>query len=75
MIRIITEIIKKLKKLEKTVVISSHIFSTLAETCDEIYLMKNGEIIKKVKKQNFNSLETEMKVFSVGNRIEKLGLT
>ena len=71
---IITEIIKKLKDLEKTIIISSHIFSTLAATCDEIYLMKNGEIIRKVKQQDFNNLETEMKNFTIGNRIEKLDL-
>lgn len=71
---IITEIIKRFKKLEKTVIISSHIFSTLAETCDEIYLMKNGEIIKKVEKRDFVNLEIEMKEFTVGNRIDKLGL-
>ncbi|MEO9570605.1 MAG: ATP-binding cassette domain-containing protein [Polaribacter sp.] len=71
---IITEIIKKFKKLEKTVIISSHIFSTLAETCDEIYLMKNGEIVKKVKQADFNKLENEMKEFTVGNRIDKLEL-
>jgi ABC-2 type transport system ATP-binding protein len=71
---IITEIIKRFKKLEKTVIISSHIFSTLAETCDEIYLMKNGEIIKKVEQADFNKLENEMKEFTVGNRIDKLEL-
>ena len=71
---IITEIIKKFKELEKTVIISSHIFSTLADTCDEIYLMKNGEIIKKVEQIDFNKLETEMKEFTIGNRIDKLEL-
>ena len=71
---IITEIIKKLKELEKTVIISSHIFSTLADTCDEIYLMKNGEIVKKVKQIDFHTLETEMKEFTVGNRIDSLEL-
>ena len=71
---IITEIIKKIKKLEKTVIISSHIFSTLADTCDEIYLMKNGEIIKKVDQADFNTLEKEMKEFTIGNRIDKLEL-
>lgn len=70
----ITELIKKMKTLEKTVIISSHIFSTLAETCDEIFLMKNGEIIKKVKQEDFSKLETEMKEFTIGNRIEKLEL-
>jgi len=71
---IITEIIKKFKKLEKTVIISSHIFSTLADTCDEIYLMKNGEIIRKVEQADFNKLENEMKEFTIGNRIDKLEL-
>tara|TARA_B110001452_G_scaffold74295_1_gene60215 strand:- start:20 stop:700 length:681 start_codon:yes stop_codon:yes gene_type:complete len=71
---IITEIIKKFKNLEKTVIISSHIFSTLADTCDEIYLMKNGEIIKKVEQINFKNLETEMKEFTIGNRIDRLEL-
>ena len=71
---IITEIIKRFKKLEKTVIISSHIFSTLADTCDEIYLMKKGEIIKKVDQADFNTLEKEMKEFTIGNRIDKLEL-
>ena len=71
---IITEIINKFKELEKTVIISSHIFSTLAETCDEIYLMKNGEIVKKVAQVDFNNLEKEMKKLTIGNRIDKLEL-
>ena len=70
----ITEIIKKFKELEKTVIISSHIFSILANTCDEIYLMKKGEIIKKVEQIDFNKLENEMKEFTIGNRINKLDL-
>ncbi len=71
---VITEIIKRLKKLEKTVIISSHIFSTLAETCDEIYLMKNGEIIRKVTQIDFDNLENEMKEFTIRNQIDKLDL-
>lgn len=68
---IITEIIKRFKKLEKTVIISSHIFSTLANTCDEIFLMKNGKILKKVDQDDFNILEKEMKEFTIGNRIRQ----
>ena len=36
---LLTEIIHTLKKLGKTVIISSHIFSTLSDTCDEINLL------------------------------------
>jgi ABC-2 type transport system ATP-binding protein len=71
---IITEIIHKLKTLDKTVIISSHIFSTLSDTCDEIHLLSNGSFIKSVQKADFQALETEMKQTTIGNKIEKLGL-
>ena len=71
---IITEIVQKLKEMGKTVLISSHIFSTLSDTCDEIHLLKEGEFIKKVYKENFGKLEAEMKEMTLGNKIEKLGL-
>lgn len=71
---LITDIIHKLKDLNKIVIISSHIFSTLSDTCDEIHLLKDGAFIKKVTKNEFSELETKMKEFTVGNKIEKLGL-
>lgn len=71
---IITEIILRLKQLGKTVIISSHIFSTLSDTCDEIHLLKQGKFIKMVKAENFDELESEMKEISIGNKIENLDL-
>lgn len=71
---IILEILKELKQLGKTIILSSHIFSTLNDICDEIYLLKNGEIVKKVLKKEFIQLEEEMKSLFLGNKIEKLGL-
>jgi ABC-2 type transport system ATP-binding protein len=71
---IITEIIQKLKEMGKSIIISSHIFSTLNDTCDEIFLLKNGQIIRKVLKEEFSNLESEMKEFTIGNKIEKLNL-
>jgi ABC-2 type transport system ATP-binding protein len=71
---ILTEIILKLKELQKTVLISSHIFSTLSDTCDEIHLLRKGEQIKSVQKAEFKKLEQEMKTIILGNRIEKLDL-
>lgn len=72
---IITEIIHKLRDLNKTVIISSHIFSTLSETCDEIHLLRNGRLIKSVLQEDFSTLESEMKKVTLGNKIEKLRLT
>ena len=54
--------------------ISSHIFSTLSDTCDEIHLLRKGEQIKSVQKSEFKHLEQEMKEITIGNRIERLGL-
>ena len=71
---IITEIIRKLQALNKTVILSSHIFSTLSDTCDEIYLLHQGQLIQSVPKQDFDKLETEMKAFSIGNKIKQLEL-
>ena len=72
---IITEIIHKLKELNKTVIISSHIFSTLSDNCDEIHLLSNGSIVKSVQKTDFQALETEMKQMTIGNKIEELRIT
>lgn len=71
---IITEIIHKLKSLDKTIIISSHIFSTLSDTCDEIHLLSKGSFIKSVQKTDFPLLEMEMKQMAIGSKIENLRL-
>jgi ABC-2 type transport system ATP-binding protein len=71
---ILTEIILKLKELNKIVLISSHIFSTLSDTCDEICLLEQGEQVKTVQKQAFKMLEEEMKSVITSNKIEALQL-
>lgn len=71
---LITEIINRLKELGKIVLISSHIFSTLDDTCDELLLLKNGRIVRCVKREDFANLEIEMKEFTIGSKLEKLDL-
>jgi len=71
---ILTEIILKLKELNKIVIISSHIFSTLSDTCDEIHLLRKGEQIKSVNKTGFKDLEQEMQEITIGNLIKNLEL-
>lgn len=71
---LLTEVILKLKELNKIVLISSHIFSTLRDTCDEIHVLQQGELIKTVQKTAFNDLEQEMKQHLIGNKIGKLEL-
>ena len=71
---ILTEIIHRLKELGKTVIISSHIFSTLSDTCDEIHVLRNGTITQKVAREEFYLLEKEMKNSAVIGKIERLEL-
>lgn len=71
---IVTALIQHLKELRKVVLISSHIFSTLNDCCDQIHFLKNGEIVKSTGKENFRDIEEEMKQLTLGNKITKLGL-
>lgn len=71
---IIFDILKELKKIGKTLLISSHIFSTLSDICDEIILLKNGQFSKPVYKENYEKLEQEMRDIFIGNRIKNLNL-
>ncbi len=71
---VIQEIIHQLKKAGKTILISSHIFSTLKETCDEIHLLEEGRLIKTVQKAAFDSLEKEMTDVVLKDKIAHLGL-
>lgn len=71
---IISQLIHKLKAAGKILLISSHIFSTLQDTCDEIYLLSNGEFTKRVQRENFAELEQEMIAKTVSNRLDQLDL-
>ena len=71
---IIENLIHELRDIGKTIILSSHIFSTLKDTCDEIHLLNAGQWVNKVEKDDFASLELEMKKVSIGNKIEKFVL-
>ena len=51
---IIKAIIRKLKVLGKTVIISSHIYNTLTEVCDSIHVLDKGKITQSVTPDDFN---------------------
>ena len=71
----ITEIINRLKQLGKTILISSHIFSTLTETCDEIHLLRDGQLVKRAEPSEFQLLEQEMIDPNTLQAIERLELS
>lgn len=71
---IISELIQRLKNKDKTILISSHIFSTLNANCDVIHLLQGGKIVKSATQNQFEELENEMKHFVLGNNINNLDL-
>jgi len=71
---ILIDIIKKLKELNKIVIIPSHIFSTLNDICNEIHLLRKDEQLKAFQKSQFNNLEEEMRSIILGNKSKILTL-
>lgn len=69
---LITEIILKLKSLRKTILISSHIFSTLQDTCDEIYWLQTGSFLQKATHEGFEAMGEAMKQNTIGDKMARL---
>lgn len=63
---LISEVIQRLKELNKTIILSSHIFSTLKENCDIIYYLDQRNISEGIEKEEFSSIEERLK----GKKIE-----
>lgn len=69
---IIIEIIKRLRAMNKTILISSHIFSTLSEVCDSIFLLEDRQIQQTVDQVDFPALETQIKAATLDASIDAL---
>lgn len=54
---LLIDLINQLRNQGKCVLISSHIFSTLSDTCDEIHLLQNGSITASANRSEFADLE------------------
>jgi ABC-2 type transport system ATP-binding protein len=60
MCSIIRLILLQLKKMGKTIIISSHVIETLTNLCDYIHYLDNGKIKYSIYKDNFASFEKEI---------------
>lgn len=69
---LLKEIIKKLKENNKIILISSHIFSTLSESCDEIILLENGLFKDHVFKRDFDALQESLENKIIKNNVDKI---
>ena len=69
---VIDEIIKKWKNASKTVLISSHIFSSLKQCCDHIHHLDQGLIKRSADKNKFNAVESDMRQSSLQAELNNL---
>ena len=69
---LIDQIIASLREKGKYVILSSHIFSTLTNNCDEIITMKNGTFDRVVPRSEFDQLEHDLKRDLTEQRMRKL---
>lgn len=58
---IINELIKRLKEANKSILLSSHIFSTLQDNCDAIHYLEEGRLSEAYGKDQFVSIEDRLK--------------
>lgn len=69
---LLLEIIRQLKVQQKTILIASHIFSTLTDVCDEIILLEKGRFAQQVTPDQFADLDEKMRRFIVGDELRDL---
>jgi len=67
---VIQEIINRLKKAGRTILLSSHIFATLKDSCDQIHVLQDGQISETVLPAEFDRLEQDMRDISISNRLD-----
>ena len=71
---IIEEVIMKLKSLGKIVLLSSHTFSSLHDTCDYLHMLHGGVIKKSAPKGEFYTIQELMKRSGIASKIDNLEL-
>ena len=59
-VEVVKLLLPNLKKQGKTIIITSHILSTLTDTCDSICYLENGNIKGNYSKQQFPGLTEEL---------------
>lgn len=69
---ILSAVIQKLKYAQKTLLVSSHIYSSLQENCDEICILNDGILEAPVHKADFSRLGEQLKNDIVNTRLDGL---
>jgi ABC-2 type transport system ATP-binding protein len=70
--RIIGSILLKLKELGKTVLVTSHVLSTLTHSCDQIHYLETGAIKSSTGRDGFERFENELHTYIEQKNIESI---
>jgi ABC-2 type transport system ATP-binding protein len=70
--QLITEILSMLKSKGKTIILSSHIFSTLHDVCDTLFHLRDGTIVQTAEKVDFHEIEQNILQRDIRDRIHGL---
>jgi ABC-2 type transport system ATP-binding protein len=70
--QLITEILTLLKSKGKTIILSSHIFSTLHDVCDTLFHLRDGRIVQTAEKADFYQIEENILQHDIRDRIRGL---
>ena len=68
---LVIALLKKMREAKKTIILSSHIFSVLSETCDYIHYLKDGSIAQTVDKQGFKEAEIALHSELIGDKVAR----
>lgn len=71
---LISELILALKAKGKTLIISSHILSSLTDICDQFIVLKEGRIVQQAGRDEFSEIERQMRKSEIGNKLQNLDL-
>lgn len=72
---LLNELLLKLRDLNKIVILSSHIFSTLREVCHQIVLLRTGLAPEIFSHTEFDSLEREMIPLNLSEKLLRIKLS
>lgn len=69
---LLTDIIKRLRSSGKLIIMASHIFSLLEETCDTILYLKDGQFVMSSEQKDFAALKQHISGDLVDHRLDLL---
>ena len=71
---LISEIILALRAKGRTLIISSHILSSLTEICDHFIILKDGRVVQQANRDEFADIERQIKKAEIGDKLQRLHL-